>query len=173
MDERHGYLPVAGRKFKRHTMRYQIRIKGHLGDQWVDWFEGMTITLEENGDTLLTGRCDLLQIVHEAQWYGVPPYLRLPGEEGVLPGLAALEVAFGGGPVVAFKVADDGKRLILRLWNVLDRPEQGTARLPEGCVRAEQCDALKRRIGDLGVERGRMVCTVSARGIGTVAFCRA
>ncbi len=34
---------------------YQIRIKGHLGSQWTDWFEGMTITLEDDGDTLLTG----------------------------------------------------------------------------------------------------------------------
>jgi hypothetical protein len=36
-------------------MVYQIRIKGHLGHQWTDWFEGLTITLEEDGDTLLTG----------------------------------------------------------------------------------------------------------------------
>jgi hypothetical protein len=36
-------------------MAFQIRIKGHLGDDWTDWFGGMTITLEENGDTLLTG----------------------------------------------------------------------------------------------------------------------
>jgi hypothetical protein len=36
-------------------MVYQIRIKGHLGHQWTDWFEGMTITLEEGGVTLLTG----------------------------------------------------------------------------------------------------------------------
>jgi hypothetical protein len=34
---------------------YQIRLKGHLGSQWTDWFEGLTITLEDNGDTLLTG----------------------------------------------------------------------------------------------------------------------
>ena len=34
---------------------YQIRIKGHLGSQWTDWFEGLSITLEEDGDTLLTG----------------------------------------------------------------------------------------------------------------------
>jgi hypothetical protein len=33
----------------------QIRIKGHLSDQWTDWFDGMTITLEENGETLITG----------------------------------------------------------------------------------------------------------------------
>ena len=36
-------------------MVYQIRIKGHLSHQWTDWFEGLTITLEEDGDTLLTG----------------------------------------------------------------------------------------------------------------------
>ncbi len=36
-------------------MVYQIRIKGHLNDQWVDWFEGMNIILEGNGNTLLTG----------------------------------------------------------------------------------------------------------------------
>ena len=36
-------------------MVYQIRIKGHLSHQWTDWFEGLTITLEEGGDTLLTG----------------------------------------------------------------------------------------------------------------------
>ena len=36
-------------------MVYQIRIKGHLCRQWTDWFEGLTITLEVNGDTLLTG----------------------------------------------------------------------------------------------------------------------
>ena len=36
-------------------MVYQIRLKGHLGSQWTDWFEGLTITLKDNGDTLLTG----------------------------------------------------------------------------------------------------------------------
>src|SRR5512135_2971533 len=36
-------------------MIYQIRIKGHLDQQWTDWFEGLTITLEDNGDTLLSG----------------------------------------------------------------------------------------------------------------------
>ena len=36
-------------------LAYQIRIKGHLGHQWTDWFGGLAITLEDNGDTLLTG----------------------------------------------------------------------------------------------------------------------
>jgi hypothetical protein len=34
---------------------YEIRLKGHLDDRWAEWFEGLTITLEDNGDTLLTG----------------------------------------------------------------------------------------------------------------------
>lgn len=36
-------------------MIYQIRLQGHLGRQWTVWFEGMSITLEDNGDTLITG----------------------------------------------------------------------------------------------------------------------
>jgi len=36
-------------------MVYQIRIKGHLGGQWADWFGEVTITVEEDGNTLLTG----------------------------------------------------------------------------------------------------------------------
>jgi hypothetical protein len=34
---------------------YEIRIKGHLNNRWAGRFEGLTITLEDNGDTLLTG----------------------------------------------------------------------------------------------------------------------
>lgn len=37
------------------TVVYQIRIRGHLDSRWTDWFDGLTITLEEGGDTLLTG----------------------------------------------------------------------------------------------------------------------
>lgn len=38
-----------------HPRIYQVRIKGHLGPQWMNWFEGLTITLEEDGSTLLSG----------------------------------------------------------------------------------------------------------------------
>ena len=34
---------------------FQIRIKGHLGQQWAGWFDGLTIALEEDGNTLLSG----------------------------------------------------------------------------------------------------------------------
>ena len=36
-------------------MVYQIRIEGHLGPRWSGWFEGLTITPEGDGETLLTG----------------------------------------------------------------------------------------------------------------------
>ena len=36
-------------------MVYQIRIKGHLIPQWTHWFEGLTINLQEDGNTLLNG----------------------------------------------------------------------------------------------------------------------
>ena len=45
---------------------YEIRIKGHLADRWVHWFEGLTITLEEDGNTLLTG-----QVVDQSALHGL------------------------------------------------------------------------------------------------------
>ena len=45
---------------------YEIRIKGHLGRQWTDWFGGLEIGHEDNGDTLLTGR-----IVDQAALHGL------------------------------------------------------------------------------------------------------
>jgi hypothetical protein len=34
---------------------YQIRLKGQLGGEWTEWFDGLTITLNESGETLITG----------------------------------------------------------------------------------------------------------------------
>ena len=45
---------------------YQIRIKGHLGPQWTEWFGGLTITLEDDGATLLTG-----PVVDQAALHGL------------------------------------------------------------------------------------------------------
>ena len=47
-------------------MVYQFRIKGHLGSHWTDWFEGLTITLEDNGDSLITG-----PVIDQAALYGL------------------------------------------------------------------------------------------------------
>ena len=48
------------------AMVYQIRIEGHLGRRWRDWFGGMSITLEDNGETLLTG-----PVVDQAALHGL------------------------------------------------------------------------------------------------------
>ena len=45
---------------------YQIRVKSHLGPDWAEWFEGLSITLENNGDTLLTG-----PVVDQAALHGL------------------------------------------------------------------------------------------------------
>jgi hypothetical protein len=50
---------------------YQIRFKGHLGRQWTDWFGGLTITLEEDGNTLLTG-----PVVDQAALHGLLKKIR-------------------------------------------------------------------------------------------------
>jgi hypothetical protein len=38
-----------------HAQNYEIRLKGQLDARWSDRFDGMTITLDENGNTLLSG----------------------------------------------------------------------------------------------------------------------
>ena len=45
---------------------YQIRLKGHLDDQWSDWLGGLTIALEEDGNTVLTG-----PVVDQAALFGL------------------------------------------------------------------------------------------------------
>lgn len=43
-----------GREFDRKGV-YEIRVKGNLGQQWSDWFDGITITAQANEETLLAG----------------------------------------------------------------------------------------------------------------------
>ena len=45
---------------------YQIRLEGQLGPQWTAWFAGWTLTLADNGDTLLTG-----PVVDQAALHGL------------------------------------------------------------------------------------------------------
>ena len=50
----------------RGPMVYQIRLKGHLDGQWTEWFGGLSITQDDNGDTLLTG-----PVVDQAALHGL------------------------------------------------------------------------------------------------------
>jgi hypothetical protein len=47
-------------------MAYEIRIKGHLGPEWTEWFRGLAVTLDERGDTLLSG-----PVVDQAALHGL------------------------------------------------------------------------------------------------------
>lgn len=58
--------PLNSQPDSLEPMIYQIRIRGHLDSRWTDWFEGLSITLEENGDTLLTG-----PVVDQAALHGL------------------------------------------------------------------------------------------------------
>lgn len=78
---------------------YQIRIEGHLGCQWTDWFEGLTITREDNGDTLLTG-----PVMDQAALYGLLRKVRDLGMPLVSvnrfePGRADAPEAKSSGPI--------------------------------------------------------------------------
>ena len=50
----------------RELIVYQIRVTGHLGREWSDWFDGLSITLQDNGETLLTG-----PVVDQAALHGL------------------------------------------------------------------------------------------------------
>ncbi len=55
---------------------YQIRLKGHLGRAWTDRFADLTVTLEDSGDTLLTGpvadQAALFGLLRKVRDSGVP-----------------------------------------------------------------------------------------------------
>jgi hypothetical protein len=50
---------------------YEIRLKGQLDEKWANRFGGFTITLEDNGDTLLTGL-----VVDQAALHGLLKRIR-------------------------------------------------------------------------------------------------
>lgn len=50
---------------------YTFKIKGHLGQQWLNWFEGLTVTLEEDGNSLLSG-----PVVDQSALHGILKKIR-------------------------------------------------------------------------------------------------
>ena len=53
---------------------YEIRVRGHLEARWANRFEGLTITLEEDGNTLLTG-----PVIDQAALHGLLKKVRDSG----------------------------------------------------------------------------------------------
>ena len=62
---------------------YEIRLKGHLDDRWAAWFDGLTMTREDNGETRLTG-----PVVDQTALHGLLRKVRDLG----LPLLAVVQV---------------------------------------------------------------------------------
>ncbi|GHO70162.1 hypothetical protein KSC_090540 [Ktedonobacter sp. SOSP1-52] len=69
---------------------YEIRIKGHLENQWANWFSGLTITREDRGETVLTGPVDqaaLHSLLRKVRDLGMPllSVIRVEPEPADLP----------------------------------------------------------------------------------------
>ncbi len=45
---------------------YEIRVQGHLDQHWSEWFDGLAITYDGDGNTVLSG-----PLVDEAALHGV------------------------------------------------------------------------------------------------------
>jgi alpha-mannosidase len=121
---------------------------------------------------LLNEKFDPVRLVQEAQQYATPPFLQAPGQSPVLSGLEALEIDFSGGPLLAFKVAEDNRRLILRFWNTLNRVIAGSVRLPPGWSGAEICDALERSVRPLDATEGIVRFNANSLEILTIALMK-
>ena len=46
--------------------RYEIRLRGHLETRWAAWFDGMTLSHEGDGSTVLSGR-----VIDQAALHGL------------------------------------------------------------------------------------------------------
>lgn len=64
MQADHGTTDAGG-------VQYDIRVKGHLDARWVAWFDGLTLTNENDGTTTIAG-----SIVDQAALHGVLQKLR-------------------------------------------------------------------------------------------------
>jgi hypothetical protein len=76
---------VMSREINSEATTYQIRIKGHLGPEWSDWFGGLDISLDDNGDTLLIGpvvdQAALHGLLRKVRDLGMPLVSVSPAEE--------------------------------------------------------------------------------------------
>jgi hypothetical protein len=51
--------------------QYEIRVRGHLGPRWTAWFDGLSLTIEDDGITVIRG-----PVVDQAALHGVLQKLR-------------------------------------------------------------------------------------------------
>ena len=121
---------------------------------------------------LLNGKFDPVRAVQEAQQFAISPFLQVPGLPPAVSGLQALDINFNGGPLLAFKVAEDNQRLIFRFWNVLNNPVQGSLNQPLGWSQAVICDALERPRKSLDTTDGKIRFSAGPFEILTIALSK-
>jgi hypothetical protein len=59
------------KQLQDEPVHYEIRVHGRVAPSWSEWFDGLTITHEISGDTLLTG-----PVADQAALYGVISRIR-------------------------------------------------------------------------------------------------
>jgi hypothetical protein len=52
-------------------LKAEIRVKGQIDQDWSDWFEGLTVTHTDQGETILVG-----EVVDQSALYGLLAKLR-------------------------------------------------------------------------------------------------
>jgi hypothetical protein len=67
-----------------HPTRYEIRLNGHLDPRWAAWFDGLDLSVETDGTTLLRG-----DVADEAALHGLLQRVRDIG----LPLIAVTRIA--------------------------------------------------------------------------------
>ena len=69
--------------------RYEIRVQGHLDSRWAEWFDGLTLTREDDGTTLLAGsvadQSALHGVLQKVRDTGLPLVSVTPVDPGLAP----------------------------------------------------------------------------------------
>jgi hypothetical protein len=74
--------------------QYEIRVKGHLGPRWAAWFDGLSLTTEEDGTTVISGpvvdQAALHGLLHKLRDVGIPlvSLIQLPTDAPADPTVA-------------------------------------------------------------------------------------
>ncbi len=79
---------------------YQIRVRGHLDNQWTEWFDGMAIVREANGETRLTG-----PVVDQAALFGLLKKVRDTG----MPLLSVMRIEAAEGDATEYRISHEHK----------------------------------------------------------------
>jgi hypothetical protein len=92
----HSTSSSSARPGADHTdvPQYELRVKGHLGPRWAAWFDGLSLTTEEDGTTVISGpvvdQAALHGLLHKLRDVGIPlvSLIQLPTDAPTDPTLA-------------------------------------------------------------------------------------